>query len=387
MNNHAVNLELANKDIDKIIENTSLPRELYDLKNSFKTIFKALKEHEVSVIDEIKKQIMLEKIGGDSINHRIYTIIVPDYQLNKWLEKGFYPMIDDNDGIDKLSFFDGSYDELVDCINKNQLIFDDTLILKEKDVFDIYNLYNIEYPVIFSPWSRRLVKCINGYVSDKIIEHYIPMWNVKYNEAEKIGEPSISVAPDNDEILYTYMFAGVSNSYLSFDNVNMDMLDIDIINGDIQVVSHQQIDYDSVKILSIVDVSQVQEYANELEYPYFINNFVQCQHSKRLLTKGDIEKILNCFIYENNKLKFKCSFLKLSFEDKPEEGYIKGYTEGKYSYNSQKMLYYSNRRLMKLPWCYINFEGTEKWLEDYSEYVLSYLKNFYPDYRWVGVHQ
>lgn len=293
-------------------------------------------------------------------------------------------------------------------------------IERERQLWGMAHLYHIARPAIFSPYARRAVKiqipqeereiadhlreypqdaapfCFadNG-LEDKILCDRHLLWNVipEKKELPPYGglesDERSYFAPYGDQEIYRYEFSNVKeNEFICpahEDRAAVIAAEKDRENGRIILITKCRLQSEcmSMRILPLAeDVAKHCEGAGKVA---FANRDACREHSfpkERLRTQGDIERVL----YALSMPDFSCSFAEVSSTVKTYPNVIVRYSNelryGDADILREQLLYGKTRRL---PYCYLRFSGESKFLNDYAEYVLSFLEYRYPDVQWVGV--
>lgn len=382
----------------------------------------------------------------------IKTLLVPKDEVERCKTRGYVPMNEDIsaifhqewnllDGEDSLEerghreyFWNGTYESWQDEINANQLYegyFTDyegkvqpfhyklrpshELMGAEKKLYEAARLYRIQRPVLFSPWSRRLVSIQlqddilpmtaaeffagtydfrwqeNG-LANKILEGLELMWNVAL-EREKDGSASIWPDPVTGATCDGIRFSNVSDRTFIILNELTSTASTAVFEKSSQVIklygdaSHEAWRLDIQEIEQpVASTYPTLCFANVYELPRF-------GESRRLCTKGDILRTLQRY---NGALPGVSIDEDISLK-RPEHTKLIAPYVGDDVYGGKldrESLIYQRERVRHLPECFIRF--SLKWgahsnhdydyfLTDYARYVLADLNYRFPDFKWRGV--
>lgn len=270
-------------------------------------------------------------------------------------------------------------------------------IAHEKILFDAAAMYKIRRPVIFSPYARKAVEIkITGAsetdfvncqrldfqldknnLRDKLLTDCELCWNVEISEvnSNRGGEPEEYIGADGRMIRYGYFheFNPDENIFVLPDQ-HCDDFSV-TLNESAQIF---KLVYNSVLQESGCKIIRLSE-CGEADDETFTNDFPKTNTIQRVRTAGDVEKILSCF----NATRMGKIF-PAKFEQKPPVKTVTLYDNAARYYVSpvDKLLGQMRNRQI----CYVNFEGGDTIFKaDYANYVLNYLSQNYPEYRWAGV--
>ena len=300
---------------------------------------------------------------------------------------------------------------------------------EERLLFDIADVYRIRKPVIFSPYSRRAVKiqlpCCESAAAERLqkqdaadLEPYLLkenglqdkllagrqlLWNIglgevslpQYNPGEK--SDSCYVAPYGDREIYRYEFTEQKGgSFICPESEEMPKLiaaEKDVQKGQITLITRRLLSGKCRSLRIISPKDNIAEYKRRGHKAIFFGNIFDCGNSgascfsakERLRTRGDIERVLYGFNMPEHG--YSCSFERVSDSAKTDLQVCRRYSAD-LSYGAscdvcREQTLYGTRRV--LPFCHVRFSGETKFLVDYANYVLFFLENRYPDFRWVGV--
>ena len=423
-----------NKNLDSEIKN--IFARVYDGDSAerrlLEKVFTALAEHQQNFQLELEKQIAAESAGADwddKFNVAVKLIRRGDQETSR----GFFPIrigsslvfdetssspfeefpAAENEIFQQAFFLHVNFTELSNFCNgkiytgvvvtaegatKN---FTYTLrrhgkfIAHEKILFDIAAMYKIRRPVIFSPCARKAVEIkISGAnksdfvncrhsdfqldknnLRDKLLTNYALCWNVEILEANSNRGGGVEEYLGSDGGLIRYQYFHELNL-----GENVFVLP-DQYFDDIQVARTEsaqifKLGYSSVlkeKGCRIIRLSDYGAADNET----FTNDFPKANTIQRVRTAGDIEKILSCF----NATRMGKIF-PAKFDRAPSDKSVKVYDSAARYYMPPTDLERSPTRTLY----FVNFAGGDSIFKlDYANYVLNYLSQNYPEYRWAGV--
>ena len=414
---------METEKIKSLIEKSNID---INLKNILERTLCELAKENKQVFDEIKSKVFESNIKSKDLYWSICTILVSKKEKEKY-EK-LYPVcefqIDDEEDLNNNSnlyyyenvFLNCSYSEINNILNKTYIakvkyedgtikevkyyiIFDNSLIEKEKIIYDISNQYNINFPNIFSPYSRKFAAIyidLVGLEKDKkyievdlalnennlskyILEDKILLWNLFIENSDSFCSKNEKVnkgmLPYEDEIYYKYKFDDLENNkYILIED---DFYELDRKDESVIVKSKKDINNKYKK----VEISEVnEEELKAISEKYFLNEYNKSFYDKKILrTKADVNYVVRGF----NKNRFNFSVEYIDF-NKEEHKIIQRYGKDfKYHSFDDGLIKFSNKSK-----CYLKFTGdiNSIYFEDYVNYVLSYLENYYPEYTWVGVY-
>lgn len=382
----AINEEIENifnEAVDDGIHNMNM-----NLVDAIKKSINALKAMEVDTMNALYKRADDErKLMSNSLENKweIHTILVPEKDVDSWQNKGLFPVVPVENNI---SYLNCAVEDLDKWHNFSGIEVCYDLLNQEKKIANLAEQYDISVPYIFSPWARRAVKIIDDKDNrnrDVLLSDYVLMWNVEFKTITQSG----SIAPNGDELVYSYTFNISENGfcYSMYKDVEINHL---LEDNRIELLTKHEILPDTVEEVIIHPLPEIviSKISSGKMMTGFKNMFKVHDKNKmtgRLLTKADIEYVLKFFDYDFAGERFNCSLSCINPKHKAE---IFGYKDKlfHYEYPVEELRHY--RRMRTLPVCEIGFEATnKKWLLDYMEYVLGYMEYRYPEYIWRGVEK
>ena len=427
-----------------IVEHSDIP---VNLKNILNKTFKTLANRNDSVLHEIRDHVLRENDNLKmKWNDRwsIATILVSEKNFAD--VNGFRKLLRNSDPDENLLsdlkyinlvdnyFLDCSYeDALAICSDEYtddypyvgnidmhgqkisfhyRLAHDFRYVNLEQMLYQIADIYQIVKPIIFSPYARRAVKiqipkensdvadflrdqnldltpyCLDqNHLSGKFLADSQLMWNLR---TESVTLPEYKIADDKDQSyfapygdreIYRYEFKNINDqAFICPDEIDFSKIIAAEKNLDRQQITLIARD----RLTSPCKLVQIirSDIKNSLQV--FKNSTSDSIFSKeRLRTEGDIEFVLHGLSMPTHG--FICKFDGVSRIEKNDRKICRRYSRD-LSYRTsiaREQSLYGNRR--GLPFCYIKFSGDEKFLDDYANYVLSFLENRYPDFQWIGV--
>lgn len=294
-------------------------------------------------------------------------------------------------------------------------------IERERQLWDMAHLYHIARPAIFSPYARRAVKiqipneereiadrlredCENhapfcfadNDLDDKLLCDRHLLWNVRTATRELPsyggvdGDERSYFAPYGDQEIYRYEFSNVNeNEFICPVPEEMEAViaaEKDWEQKRIILITRRRLQSDC---MSMTILRSAEEQGKGGEGCAVFSNRDSARRAsafpkERLRTQGDLERVLYALSMPNYN--FSCSFAEVSSTVKTYPNVIMRYSNelryGDADVLREQSLYGKNRHL---PYCYLRFSGEPKFLNDYAEFVLSFLEYRYPDVQWVGV--
>lgn len=304
-----------------------------------------------------------------------------------------------------------------------RLAYDLKYIHAERLLFVVADLYRIKAPILFSPYGRRAVKIqvprqdleIVGVLLDRKgnLAPYCPKENrladklridrqLKWNlRTESVPLPSCTAASDRDDAffspygnqeIYRYTFKDRrENDFIcpSLDEAEHVIAAQKDVKGQQIVLVTKKPLTEPCRSLHIIQAADTAEPGSkplgDAVFPNLDGRRKEAfGYGERLRTRGDIERMLYGLGMPGHGL--TCAFRAVSQAAQkdvtPLRRYDRDLAYGRFDVCREQSLYGSRRGL---PFCYITFSGDEKFLNDYAEYVLSFLEFRYPDFQWVGV--
>ena len=260
------------------------------------------------------------------------------------------------------------------------------MVLQEKALFELADLYKISVPVIYAPMFRRYIyiECSNNIffdeigleniklnfdnyqnLKDKIILNCRSVWNVSV----ELISPQEQIRYDNKTIL---KYSCDANQYIKFDEVSSDYF-YEKESGRVTIKDKSNKNSNIAKIITI----NTENLCNGKIKPGYLfeEEFVANDDKiERIYSEGDIEKILSQFDkLRSNGLKFDG----ICFDKDARQVHYKKHFE----YKIQNPIYCQKGATISLYFANSN----DKFGTDYVIYVINYLRRNYPEYSWKGV--
>ena len=360
-------------------------------------IFSRLARHQTEFLSELSKRIDLETRVVDW--ERDFDVIV------KLVPRGNSEAMRGLTAIDTGTafFLDAAYDEITNlCAETYTGIITDRdggrkefsyrlqrhsrFVRHEKILFDIAALYNINRPVIYSPYARKAVDIIAPelgkdelkraaaveFRNDKLIVDHELAWNLSIASATYNRDPMTGA--DDTLIRYEYDFRFDSDAK-AFVLPNQPCDDV-----------YRLVDEDSkTVVLGFNALLKDREYQtvmlNEVEdlRDAFCNDFPRRNRKLRLRTKGDVENVLACFNETRAGRLFPAAYREA----------VGGNVINLYRREDEYFTPDEERFLgaiKRKPLCRIEFAGGQsKFKADYASFVINYMSKNYPEFNWAGV--
>lgn len=296
-------------------------------------------------------------------------------------------------------------------------------IERERELFDMADLYGIAKPVLFSPYARRAVSIqisredsalvdllqdagIAPYrfeennLADKIKSDTVLMWNIQrkalslppYHLEE--GKDRSFFAPYGDCSIYRYEFSDVKDRAficpVRTEQKHLISAVKDTENKRITLITKKELSEDCISMRIVGNVESFEKYRAEDWGRTLFSNMDGERRAfvfpkERLRTQGDLERVL--YALQMPAYGLSCAFVKnVCPAPKKDQNIIRRYAEqfayGVTDVHREQQLYGRRRNL---PYAYILFSGDAAFLNDYANFVLSFLERRYPDFQWLGV--
>jgi len=206
------------------------------------------------------------------------------------------------------------------------------------------------------------------------------------------GENESFFAPYGDQEIYRYEFKNVKEaSFICPAHEELAYVisaEKDREREQITLVTKQPLSEPCISMRILQPAEDIEKYCNGWGEAAFSNVEEQGTEyfyaKERLRTQGDVERVLHALCLPEHG--FSCKFDGVSSVAKKDKDVLRRYfREAAYGISelSSEQALYGKRR--GLSFCYVAFSGEAKFLNDYAEYVLSFLEHRYPDFQWVGV--
>lgn len=427
-------------------------------KTILKTLFSNLAEYDKNRLDELKKEvsskiqekeyskekpgIIITALVNKKVNYNNFTNII-DFK-NDFIGAFFncsyeeYLKITDNNPYDK------NYEIEIEIKNENSIIpafcrlkTDSSYVDIEKYLYSVYEQYNIDTPMIFSPYARKFAKIViddesinltkikriifknedlnkklKGTTLDStliwnvnILEKNVPCLdeNLSENEINKIKynieayESNSYFIPNKTNTQIIDVYKCLKNQFILFHGLGNKRIGIGRNRDESRlfVLRDGSIKIEPYAKLSVKDIDE-----EKLKNPDFYRNFYNQAlfNMPRIRSKADIFYVINAFndnpygisIEENVDI----STNKILPQSEDVGGGVTKVTEGVfenriYDYEDCHRYYNTSEdksiKLKNSTTCCLAFRGKDKVLaEDYARYVLAFLNKKYPEFYWIG---
>lgn len=429
MNNGELSRKLSDEEsqiINAIEKHTDDPVERDMLIRLFSKLYKYSSEHINEIRNEVNNELRLSSAKHDSA-FNVRTSLMKKENV-KGAENYFLPVISP-DEIDLGAFFECTYEEFVRIcdvkkyravVRSGSLTDECTCRLRrncifanaESIVFRLAEQYGIKRPAIFSPYARKYASVILDYcrfpenainsieieeipqMMMKLSSDYVLMWNLKVTDGDVITmQPAESHIPEK---LVTPMFGSKkykltfkdihSNDFILFNNYDDEQLSF-IRNADMgELYVGSDTDFSDMSWQKISLMSEGIGFS-EVFVNYYNGQLPRCT---RVRTHTDIISTLNAF--NNNPFGVNISEdYKIEYHDNYDSSLrtVKNYEKDVAYYapiNIRRINAEQKMRTIGLKSsvnCIIKFSGSQN-KEDYANYVLEYLNEYYPEFHWQG---
>ncbi|MBR1592841.1 MAG: hypothetical protein IJ666_07515 [Ruminococcus sp.] len=276
--------------------------------------------------------------------------------------------------------------------------------------------YGFDFPLIYSPFSRRFaeliihdddidkskIKSIDYKSLSEVIEAdtltHTLVWNVKITERtvpplkDNADLPQDSLVSceriiPSKEYVFKSIYKCQENEYIIFDGIDADNTAVTRRKGknEIYVVYDAQQKINPVRklLISEPDETELSKFGMS-----FVNYFSPCIFNKiRVNTCADILYVTGCF--NNNPFGVSVSEDITVLRDNIPENTISAYNQPHRYYKYLPFGNYTQNKHRGIPesrgvCCVLKFSGYSIFAEDYARYVLEYLNEKYPEFYWVG---
>ncbi len=406
------------KNIDKLIDECSGIDNRLE-RNNWKSVFEKLCDYQDKKFEEIKTNVEDELNAIEAIKnidwHIMTALIKPDQSVGKtsaWSEViclknkentfEFYKADTEKRiycygfmyvDYDRMSEFCGSEKKYKCTVNGQEntysLIQSDELInYHERQIFETADIYNIQVPVIYSPWFRRYVMVVTDINVDQdndevdlrlhengldniLLPRYKAIWNVKRNKIAP-NRSSISTDSNLNHNVNCYSVSTDKCQFVHFTKDEYDKYNIEFEVGSDHVAINIGSD-DEIDSVELISLGKYEKFLDIKE-----NEFENIENiPKRIVSRSDIEQVLKCF----ECMKIKCHSVST------ERNNMQIFSYGKhYEYPDDK-----NTRLClprkKYDNIYVKFESVkpeDKFFKDKIAYVINFLNRYYPEFNWNG---
>ena len=390
----------------------------------------AMQAHQQRIMDELQNRIQNESLpSNEDETFEIFTTLVPRDKISDMNQNDFFEMDSGEDFIylsPALSlseiiskqprtftqpqgpfFLRCEYDRFQDICFKTykgkvgeqefryELVPMYGYIERQEEIlFRLAELYNINRPLIFSPYARRAV-CINilndvdadefslddfqleeNELSDVFVFDHVLMWNVKINLPQNLL--SGPVTSDTQHFIYSY------------DNVRRNTFILPLALYDQPA---NRLPDDSMEFVCSETFIEDKDYYKKIEITkpdstrlpigveIFSNscNFQRLLHKEHLRTRGDVNYILSALSQKDFSAEF-------DMYNKDKQPSMQIYSQRHQYQSSREEQFNQFVRYNSSAIIQVKFQGSGLFLTDYANFVLHFLKDHFPEYRWVGVH-
>ena len=434
-------MDRKQQNIQNCINKSDLDSEL---KRMFSLVFAALQQEQEETLENLKLRIQNELMDCDKKWETIWNIKVylaeDENEVAKMEQQGFQVIdagntvfIGKEPVLEKIKkdflFFDGTYEDFLQLLQNETVYLGDfllnngrtvkfkyrirpnyRLVRQEKILCQIARIYNIQRPVVFSPYARRAVDIeilwgqdisdsleqvvktdlkLKDNGLDVIREGFSLMWNISLSEGDMPdSEEDINdeehVAPDGDRRRYTYVYwSGIQENDFVYPVADLAYPEILKHEKEIRFICENRLNQYNFKKIRIHN----QAVKNTLYTKEFYNAFDRgSQNILRIRTAGDIQYVLSQFLIRDEAENiFWCDFDSM-YDCVNDNLIITRYIPEHDYWNDGEQMNF--RKIRNRPFCYVKFfcqENRKKFLTDYANYVLHYLNYEYPEYCWAGV--
>ena len=422
--------------VKEIIESKNENIENKELKRVLLQIMPELAKRQENIRAELLERLNEEIASQGKIELSIGTVLVDNEksELLKREGRGIYPydiggclfkknklLPEPNNNLCKEFFLNLPYRSIQEIIDKKEtyvayiygksftfnLSICYRFISKENTIIKMARMYEVNEPVIFSPWARKAVNIVltddvddelaaeiaanmdevdwclqqNGLEGIMLINKKL-LWNIAITEGQKATKIQ---APDDSIMSYTY-------SYNSFPDKNNDLKKENFIyvdSNDIimsekkgkEIILHSRKSLHDNGDDSIADNATLISIASiDDALLDFVNNGKGCSSLARIRTKANINWVLKKISHKG----FTCEFSIIAKELSKAESVIQRYNKEQEYYKDWEQELYRN--MTNRPVCYISISAdNEVFIEDFADYVIYNLDYMYPEFKWVGV--
>jgi len=268
-----------------------------------------------------------------------------------------------------------------------QLKFYDKYIKLENLIFKLAEYYQVENPIIFSPFSRKAFRIV--YMDDipknvvskdfqfekyalNVIEHVTLLWN--FNVARLEQMTCIEKVPYGNSIQYHYFIekSKEGNYYYMLPEHNQVIVyDVHFSDKGTEIwINHECEDF-TVMEWTTVDWNMPEIERLRSRGKIFSNKVKKLPYqNKKIISMCDIEHAIYPFRYH---IGIKCSLT-----EHLEKIFLR------YSAKYRNLMAYHKVNYKALKRVMVCFDGNMEYIDDYANYVLQYLEYYYPEIEWVG---
>lgn len=266
--------------------------------------------------------------------------------------------------------------------------FDNTFIKSQEYLFKFAEYYNVKNPLILSPFSHKSfwlvfnedLKKENFNLDFCFEENHIPVldgnyclyWNIKQSsENEKTYDAK---EPYGDITKYVFAFNKTKKGNILLpvpENNQAIVYDVRFVERGVELVTNH--DIEDFIILEYIDLDLNSRVVKERKSKnlLFSNEIIdKFQVHRRLLSDGDIERAIGCFMDWQDIHCERCN---------SNGEIIIRYSKKYCADRKNKNMFNTIRRE------YISIvKKDQRFLTDYANYILEYLEYYYPEIEWAG---
>lgn len=263
----------------------------------------------------------------------------------------------------------------------------------EQELAAMANLYGIDRPLIFSPWSRRAVylqapeevlqkgdiaalRLEDNGLADKLLHSHLLMWNVEYQTGKEADSSSVLPDAQNPKTQRIYKKCDEHTFILPIwdrpEYSGFEELEPRRVDGDLIISSREALGSECVRM-------EIKEpvYGNIPEaIQIFGNNcdLVTLSKRERARTRGEINVVLNALSANGYRLAL------LEGPGRDPARYKRSL--GHQHRDMRDNLFVQQKAARTI--CHFSCEGPQPFQDDYISYVSHYLAGRYPEYDWQG---
>lgn len=411
-------------NLNNIIDNSeSVDKKL---KGILKNLFENLADYDKERLNELEEIVRKDIYYKEFFSEKFGNIVTALVSIKDEYD-GFSDIKEDFPKDFIGAFFKCSYEEFLRITDNNpykeyeviidennntkaycRLEADSSFIEKEKCLYEIAEQYNIDTPVIFSPYARKFAKIVFNdesikaenikYIKfEKNIDEFVIgttldsklIWNLKVEEK---SFHSFEAGNTQNFIQNQYFIPNEAitqkkelykkckeNQFIIFHGINDKKIGIgrNIKEEELYVLYDDNMNIEPYAKITINDVDE--KVLNKSVY-YRNCNSKFLFNLPRIRTKSDILYVVNAFNGNPYDIRIEENFY---INKNGSEGKIEDYEF------CHRYYYYmgcsETLKLKNTSTVCLNFTGKDKNLtEDYARYVLSFLNKKYPEFYWIG---
>ena len=271
---------------------------------------------------------------------------------------------------------------------------------KENTIIKMARMYEVNEPVIFSPWARKAVNIVltddvddelateiaanmddvdwclqqNGLEGIMLINKKL-LWNIAITEGKKA---TMIQAPDDSIMSYIYTYNNLKkNDFIYVESNDIVMTE----KKEREIILHSRKSLHDNGKDSIADNAILISLAPiDDSVLDFVNTGKDCSKLERIRTEANINWVLKKISHKG----FTCEFSRIAKVLTKAEDVIQRYNKEQEYYKDWDQELYRN--MTNRPVCYISISAdNEVFIEDFADYILYNLEYMYPEFKWVGV--